>query len=586
MARVIEIDQTITVGHLAHQLELPATDLISELFKNGLMLTLNEKIDFDTVSILIDELGLDITVKQKESTLPKHGVRQRENPVNKQRPPVVAVMGHVDHGKTTLLDKIKGSDRVSAEAGGITQHISAMQIRHNDKYITFLDTPGHEAFAAAREHGVLLTDLVILVVAADDGVKKQTLEAIRFAKKSKAKILVAITKTDKKAANINLIKQQLAEHDLLAEDMGGQTVVIPLSSHTGEGIEQLLDMILLLAEIDDLKADSRGLASGIVVEAYLRQGLGPVAVVLVQEGVLRLGDLLVAGGAWGKVRCLQDMDGRNLDKALASTPVVVSGFKALPEFGYEFMTVSSEKEAKKLVTAYNRHAQVKSSGMSNREFLRLIGQRTEINQYKILVKADVHGSLTAVLNGLKRLDTAKVATRVINSGVGTISENDISIARISQATIYGFNLDISTPMRKLANQTGVKVKVYSVIYELFDDVTKELEALLAPKIIRQDIGGLQIKEVFKTSKSEIICGGEVLKGKISLPLIADVHRGQQLLAEEIEVLSLARGPNEVKEAKPGALCGVRLSVQSKLLLQADDRLRFYRKKTVAQKLTV
>ena len=582
MTRTIEIDHMITVSDLAHQLELPATQLISELIKNGVILTLNEKIDFETVAILIDELGLDVEVQQK-SLVVVNVEKTRQGVIQKTRPPVVAVMGHVDHGKTSLLDKIVGSNLVSGEAGGITQHISAQQITHQDRLITFLDTPGHEAFAAVREHGALLTDLVVLIVAADDGIKEQTIEAIRFARKSGVKILVAVSKIDKPNANIHLIKQQLAEQDLLSEDMGGQTIIIPVSAKTGEGIEQLLDMILLTSDIEEFQADSRGLATGLVIEAYMKRGLGPVAIILVQEGVLHKGDFLVAGQAWGKARLLQDTTGKILDNANASTPVIISGFKTLPEFGQNFEVVSSEKEAKKIAANIAARQNFKSSGMSSRELLRIIERRTEISEHKVIIKADVKGSLTAILDSLKSLDTDEVATRVVDSGVGSLSESDINTAKISGATIYCFNINVVSTMRRLASQRDIVLKTYTIIYELLDDIKGALEKLLIPEKVVVELGSLQIKGIFKTTKSELICGGQILKGKLSMPARVRIKRGDALLAEA-EIKSLAKGPMEVKEVASGEMCGLRLATVSKVNLKPDDLLEFYRVEVQERKL--
>ena len=581
--RTIEIDQTITVSNLAQQLELPATSLIAELIKNGIMLTINEKIDFETVAILVEELGLDVKVKQKTAFEENVAAQTRSGAVNKIRPPIVAVMGHVDHGKTSLLDKIRGSDQVSSEAGGITQHISAQQVDYKGRLITFLDTPGHEAFAAVREHGALLTDLVVLIVAADDGVKEQTVEAIRFAKKSDVKIVVAISKIDVSTANIDLVKQQLIEHDLLAEDLGGQTVFVPVSSKTGQGIDELLDMVLLTADIDELQADSRGAASGLIIEAYMKHGLGPVAVVLVQEGILKQGDSFAAGAAWGKVRLMQSMSGESLKQTTASTPVLISGFKDVPEFGANFTVISDEKTAKKLAAQVGQRQNFKSFGMSSQELLRIIERRTEIKEHKVIIKVDVKGSLTAVLDGLKSLDTDEVAIRVINSGVGSLSESDINKAHISQATVYCFNLSIPVAMRRLAAQVAVDLKTYSIIYELLEDAKKSLEKLLDPEVVRTDLGSLQIKGIFKTSPKELICGGQVQKGKLSLPANVQIFREGEQLAEA-EVSSLAKGKTKVQEIANGEMCGVRLVTQAKINLKQDDILEFYRSETRARKL--
>ncbi|MGH7194923.1 MAG: translation initiation factor IF-2, partial [Candidatus Saccharimonadales bacterium] len=345
----IEIEDMVTVGTLAERLSIPVARLIGELMKNGVMATVNERIDFDTAQIIVDELKLDIDIKKKdaaEAAAPKRREKPAAGKDAKARPPVVAVMGHVDHGKTSLLDAIRGAKVAHGEAGGITQHISAYQIEHNKRPITFLDTPGHEAFAAIREHGAMLTDIVILVVAADDGVKPQTVEAIRFAKQAGVKIIVAANKVDKPGADINKLKQQLSEHDLLTEEWGGDTIVMPVSAKTEEGIPQLLDMLLLVTDVEELKADFDAPARGLIIEAHMEQGRGPVGQALVESGTLKTGDFLVAGGSYAKVRNLETTAGKPLERATPSMPVAITGFKTLPEFGDEFAAVKDEKTAR------------------------------------------------------------------------------------------------------------------------------------------------------------------------------------------------------------------------------------------------
>ena len=583
MTRTIEIDQTITVSNLAQQLELPATNLISQLVKNGLLLTLNERIDFETVAILVDELGLDVQVKSKTTMPQVVPVITRTDVIERSRPPVIAMMGHVDHGKTSLLDKIRQSDQVSVEAGGITQHISACQITHKERQMTFLDTPGHEAFAALREYGTVLTDLVILVIAADDGIKDQTLEVVRFIRKSGVKLIVAANKIDKPTADLDRLKGQLAENDLLPEDMGGDIIVIPLSAKTGAGIDELLDMILLVTDLENLTADSRGPGGGLVIEAYMKKGLGPVAVVLVQEGVLRLSDCLLAGGAYGTVRLMHDMDGQTVTEATASMPVMVSGLKSLPEFGTNFTVVAHEKEAKKLAAAQRRQRDFKSTGMSSQELLRIMERRTEISEYKIILKTDVKGSLTAIVDGLKSLDTSEVATKIVDANVGSLTESDIQIAQAAHATIYCFGLNVAANMRKLAVQAGVELRHYHIIYELLEDVKGVLMTLLAPSVVRHELGRLTVKGIFKTTKTELICGGQLVSGRLTLPATALISRDDQMLAEA-EVSSLAKGPAEVKEVLEGSMCGLRLTTKNKVNLKPDDVIDFYRLETTQREL--
>lgn len=589
MAREIEIEEHITVGTLAERLSLPVTRLIAELMKNGVMATVNERIDFDTAQIIVQELGLDIELTRKVSE--PVGVSTRSSRKNSDaadaetRPPVVAVMGHVDHGKTSLLDAMLGLSVAKGEAGGITQHISAYQVDHNDRAITFLDTPGHEAFAAIRAHGAQLTDLVVLVVAADDGIKPQTLEAIRFARQAGVKIIVAINKIDKEGADVNRIKQQLSEQDLLIEEWGGDTVVQEVSAKTKQGIPELLDMILLVADVEDLKARTNMPASGLIIEAQVEQGRGPVARALVEEGLLKRGDFVVAGGTYARVRNLETTTGKALEKAGPSTPVVMTGFKATPEFGDQFEVVKDEKLAR-AKAASNAEARATSGrlDMNSNELIRMINRGNQLTELNIIVKADVQGSLTSVIDSLKTLDTDEVAVRVVASGVGAISENDVQLAHTTGAVIYGFNVSLPPNVRQLASRDKISIRMYNVIYELIDDAKNGLSDLLSDEVIETETGRLIIRGIFKTTKTEIICGGEVTKGKVVAPAFVHVMRDNDTIAAEVEVTGLKRGPTETKEVLEGEMCGVSLRTTSKLDLQEGDRLEFFTRQTVARSL--
>ncbi|HSW98739.1 MAG TPA: translation initiation factor IF-2 [Candidatus Saccharimonadales bacterium] len=585
MARSIEIEDMITVGALADRLSLPVTRLIGELFKNGVMATVNERIDFDTAQIIVTELGLDVelTKKVEEVVAPTREKRVAgDNAV--PRPPVVAVMGHVDHGKTSLLDAIRGAQVAKGEAGGITQHISAYQILHNKRAITFLDTPGHEAFAAIREHGAHLTDIAIIVVAADDGIKPQTLEAIRFARKAGARIIVAINKIDKDGADSNRVKQQLSEHNLLVEEWGGDTVAVEVSAKTKAGIDNLLDMVLLVADVEDFRAEVAGPAVGLVIESHVQQGRGPIANALIEEGTLNVGDFVVAGTTYAKVRNLDSTDGKPLKEAGPSTPVAISGFKALPEFGDEFTVVKDEKTARAQAEQLATQKQAGgSSDMSSSELIRMINRNNKVSELNIVVRADVQGSLTSVIDSLKALDTDEVAVRVVSSGVGAISENDIHTAGSSNAIIYGFNVTAPTNVKRLASRDKVTVRLYNVIYELIDDVKEGLSKLLAPEIVETDLGRLVVRAIFKTTKTEVICGGEVTKGKLAIPALARVVRDNEQLAE-VEVTNLKRGPQDAKEVQEGEMCGVSIKTTARLELQEGDRLEFFTRATVSRSL--
>jgi translation initiation factor IF-2 len=582
----IEIEDMVTVGTLAERLSIPVSRLIGELMKNGVMATVNERIDFDTAQIIADELDLGLELRKKaaeDETAPKKREKPAAGKGAKSRPPVVAVMGHVDHGKTSLLDAVRGVESARDEAGGITQHISAYQVAHKDRSITFLDTPGHEAFAAIREHGAMLTDIVVLVVAADDGVKPQTEEAIRFAKKAGVKIIVAANKIDKDGADINRLKQQLSEHDLLTEEWGGDTIVVPVSAVTKKGIPELLDMLLLVTDVEELKADVDGPARGLIIEAHVEQGRGPVGQALVEAGTLRKGDFVVAGGSYAKVRNLETTDGKPLAEATPSTPVTITGFKTLPEFGNEFEVVASEKEARSKAEAAGTKTASGRMDIGSGELIRMINRNNELAELNVIVKADVQGSLASVLDSLKALETDEVAVRVVGSGVGPVGENDLHLAHTSGAVIYGFNVGLPATSRSQASRDKVSVRLYKVIYELIDDAKEELTKLLKPKIVEKELGRLQVKGVFKTTKTDIIAGGEVTKGKLVAPALARITRDDEELGEG-EVTGLKRGPADAKEVVEGEMCGIALKTDKKILLQENDRIEVFTRETVERKL--
>ena len=590
MSRTIEIEDTITVGTLAEKLALPVSRLIAELMKNGVMATVNERIDFDTAQIIIGELGLDIQL-EKSAVMPdavaaratKKAASHDENAV--PRPPVVAVMGHVDHGKTSLLDALRGSNVAKGEAGGITQHISAYQVEHNKRAITFLDTPGHEAFAAIREHGAQLTDLVVLVVAADDGVKPQTIEAIRYARKAGVKIIIAINKIDKEGADSNHVKQQLAEQDLLVEEWGGDTIVQEVSAKTKQGINELLDMILLVADVEELRASVDVPAVGLIIESHVEHGRGPIAHALVEEGILKQGDFVVAGSTYARIRNLESTDGKTIKEARPSTPVIITGFKSLPEFGDRFVVVDNEKTARaqaEEATAAKRGMN-SNAGLSSAELIRMINRSNQVSELNIIVKADVQGSLTSVIDSLRALDTDEVAIRVVGSGVGVITENDVQLASTSQAIIYGFNVELPQSIKRLASRDKITIRLYKVIYELLDDAREELSHLLAPEVKETDLGQLVVRGIFKTTKTEVICGGEVTKGKLTVPAIARVRRDKEVIAE-VEVTNLKRGPQDTKEVFEGEMCGMNLRTANRLDLQEGDHIELFTRETVTRHL--
>jgi translation initiation factor IF-2 len=588
MATTIQIEDNITVGALAEALKLPVTRLIGELMKNGIMATINERLDFDTAQIVVGELGLDIELEKKKVNVePVKRVKTTATANATSRPPVVAVMGHVDHGKTSLLDAIRGAQVAKGEAGGITQHISAYQVTHGDRQITFLDTPGHEAFAAIREHGAHLTDIVILVVAADDGVKPQTIEAIRYAKGAGVKIVVAINKIDKEGANPGLVKGQLAEQQVVSDEQGfgGDVPMVEVSAKNGTNIDGLLDTVLLVADVEELKADATVPARGLIIEAHVETGRGPIAHALIEEGTLKPGDFVLSGGTYAKVRNLDATDGKAVKSAGPSTPVVISGFKTLPEFGDPFEVVANEKiaRAQAAAVAAERASGGGHSDMSGSELLRIISRSDKLQELPIIIKADVQGSITSVADSLKSVETDEVAVRVVSSSAGALNENDIHLAHSAGAIIYGFNTSVATNIRRLASRDQVSIRLYNVIYELIDDVKTELSKLLPDEIVEKEVGVLEVKGVFKTTKTEIIAGGEVKSGTLKVPAFARIYRGKQQIGDA-ELTGLKRGPNDARDLATGEMGGISLKTNNRLLLELGDRIEFFTRETVARSL--
>ena len=587
--KVIQVSGSITVDELASALGVSVTHLIGELFKNGIMATINQRLDFETAQIMTEELGFsNVRFVRKENSAKLPGIKRELSKNAKERPPVVAIMGHVDHGKTTLLDTLLKKKTVEGEAGGITQHISAYQMEYKERKITFLDTPGHEAFAAIRQHGAMLTDIVVIVVAADDGVKPQTAEAIKFAEAANAKIIVAINKIDKEGANIELTKTQLAtEFNLNPEEWGGDTIMVPISAKTGQNLDKLLDMILLTADIDELKADTDIPAEGLVIESHMEVGKGSVVNLLVTGGELKVGEFIVAGRTYGKVRTMLGWDGKPKGKAMPSTPVVVTGFKELPNFGDKFEEVADEKTARKLalLNAQAENEESASANVTSSDLLRMMTTSDNTKVFNVLVKGDVQGSVTSVVDSLRLIDTnGEITLNIGSTGVGAVSENDIYMASGSRTVIYGFNVTVPNAIAKMAERNGVPVRVYRVIYELLDDAKREMEKMLDAEVIETETGKMTIKGVFRTEKTEIIAGGEVKEGKVAPGMLGRVYRKKELLGE-VEVISVQEGKITVPTLSQGEIGGISLKTTKKIQLELEDRIEFfvreYKKKTIA-----
>ena len=585
--KVIQIAGSITVDELANALGLSVTFLIGELFKQGIVATINQRLDFDTASIIIEELGLkNVRLERKNTSTKTSELRRELSDKAVIRPPVVAVMGHVDHGKTTLLDTLLHKKTVEGEAGGITQHISAYQLKHNERLITFLDTPGHEAFAAIRQHGAMLTDIVVIVVAADDGVKPQTVEAIKFAQSANAKIIVAINKIDREGADIPRTMADLAQHGLNPEEWGGDITMVPISAKRGDNLEKLLDLILLTADIEELKADVQIPSEGLVIESHMEVGKGSVVNLLVTGGELKTGEFIVAGSAYGKIRTMLDFCGKPKGKATPSTPVTVTGFKELPNFGDKFIEVKDEKSARKmaLLNAQNLVEESASANVTSSDLLRMMNNADNAKVFNVIIKGDVLGSVTSVVDSLKMIDTkGEVMLNIVSSGVGDITENDIYMAEGDNTVVYGFNVNVPTNIVKLAARDGVEIRNYKIIYELLDDAKTSMENLLDAEIVETEMGEMKIKGVFRTERTAIIAGGEVLTGLAKKGLMGRVYHEKELIGE-VEVDSVQKEKMDVNELVAGETGGIAFKLEKKLVIEVNDRVKFFTRELVKKKL--
>lgn len=555
---VIAIPQVVPVRRLAELLGVPVVKIIQILIGYGVRATINESVDYDTAAIVADELGINVSLLDSSREAEE---AEGEEITDKQiRPPVVTVMGHVDHGKTKLLDTIRKTNVVETESGGITQHIGAYQVELKDdkgqsRLITFLDTPGHEAFSAMRAHGANITDIVILVVAADDGVKPQTLEAVSHAKAANVPIIVALTKIDKPEADIERTKRQLADIDLLPEDWGGKTVVAPVSSVTGAGIKELLELILLTADVAEYTASSTANATGVVIESHLAPGLGPVATVLVQQGTLKAGMVTVFQSTYAKIRSMENYLGKRILEAPPYTPVRIAGLKAVPEFGEFFKAVENEKVARELVesTVLKRNIKsVKHLGLGGLSEAIAEGELKELN---IIIKADTQGSLEAIRNSVLELSTAEVAIRIIHEAVGDVNESDINMAVASQAIIVSFRVTVPPAIRKFATQKEVTISSYDIIYKLIDDLFDALAGLLEPELVEVELGKFEVLQVFKSSKNSGIVGGRVQEGVIEKQTQARIERAGQTIGTA-KILRIQREKEVADKVKAGYECGL------------------------------
>ena len=575
----ITIPESLTIRELADKMKMPAAALVKKLFMQGQMVSLNQEITFDEAEEIA--LSFDIIAEMEEKVdMVAELLKEEEEDESKmkKRPPVVCVMGHVDHGKTSLLDAIRETDVTEHEAGGITQHIGAYVVRINGEKITFLDTPGHEPFTSMRMRGAQSTDVAVLVVAADDGVMPQTVEAINHAKAAGVEIIVAINKIDKEGANIERVKQELSEYELIPEEWGGSTIFCPVSAHTKEGISNLLEMIILTAEVLELKANPKRRARGIVIEAQLDKGRGPVATVLVQKGTLNVGDHIAVGTAYGKVRAMLDHKGERVKQATPSTPVEILGLNGVPSAGEIFVATENDKEAKQIAQAYVDQGKDKLLEETKAKKLSLDGlfsqiQAGNVKELNLIIKADVQGSVEAVKQSLVKLSNEEVAVRVIHGGVGAINESDVSLASASNAIIIGFNIRLDNAAKETADRENVDVRLYRVIYDAIEDIEAAMKGMLEPIYEEKVIAHAEVRQTFKASGVGTIAGSYVLDGKIERGCRARITReGEQIF--EGDLSSLKRFKDDVKEVAAGYECGLVFDGFNDL--QEEDQIECYK----------
>ncbi|MGN1111013.1 MAG: translation initiation factor IF-2, partial [Oscillospiraceae bacterium] len=557
----VQIPDEIVVGELATRLKVTASEVIKKLFGLGVMANINETIDFDTAALIAEELGAKVEKEVVVTIEERLFEDDNDDPESlKPRSPVVVVMGHVDHGKTSILDYIRHASVASGEAGGITQHIGAYRVKLDDREITFLDTPGHEAFTSMRARGAMITDIAILVVAADDGIMPQTVEAINHAKAAGVQIIVAMNKMDKEGANPDRIKEELTKYDLVCEDWGGDVICVPVSAKTGMGMDTLLEMVGITADVMELKANPDRLAKGAVIEARLDKNRGPIATLLVQNGTLHTGDILIAGTSVGRVRVMRDDKGRTVTEAGPSVPVEIMGLSEAPSAGDTFAAVADEKLARELVEKRKHEAkeeQFKSYQKVTLDNLFSSIEQGEIKELPIIVKADVQGSVEAVKQSLEKLTTDEVRVRVIHGGVGAVSESDVMLAMASGAIIVGFNVRPHPSAEESAKRDGVEIRLYRVIYDAIEDITAALKGMLAPKFREVSLGRIEVRQVYKITGVGVVAGSYVLDGKVVRNGQVRIVRDGIVVGDD-KIAGLQRFKDAVKEVAAGYECGISL----------------------------
>ncbi|MDX1600222.1 MAG: translation initiation factor IF-2 [Anaerolineales bacterium] len=566
--KVVEIPETITVRELAERIQVSPIDIIKQLMANGVMANINQLIDFDTAAIVMEELGFEAKpiAKEEEEVVEEEGEAPRwrrlledeEAEELETRPPVVTILGHVDHGKTTLLDAIRETNVAGGEAGGITQHIAAYQIKHNDRLITFLDTPGHEAFTSMRARGAQGADIAILVVAADDGVMPQTKEAISHAKAAKVPIVVALNKMDREQANPDRVKQQLSDEGLIPDEWEGDTMVVPVSATEQTGLEDLMEAILLTADATEIVANPDGETFGTVIEGEVDPSRGVVATLLVQNGVLNAGDTVLAGSSYGRIRAMFDYQGNSIEEAGPSTPVSMLGLSDVPQAGELFRTVESESDARDIVEDREAEAEMaEQRGRPVRSLEQIFEsvQAGDVQELRLVIKADVQGSLEPITSSVENLSTDEVTVNVLQAATGNIGKNDVMLAAASDAIVLGFNVSADDAALKSAEVEGVEIRHYNVIYRLIEDVEKAVKGMLEPEAKREVIGRAEVRAVFDISRVGKIAGCRVLQGEIRRNAKIAVVRDKKIIHEG-PISSLKHEKDDVREVREGFECGI------------------------------
>jgi translation initiation factor IF-2 len=567
-SKKIELPANISIRDFAQIIEVSPIQIIKKLMTNGVMASINQAIDFDTAAILADEMGFEATLESQvvpqekdTSKMPewRQTIADEDEATLTPRPPVVTILGHVDHGKTSLLDAIRHANVADGEAGGITQHIGAYQVELQGRQITFLDTPGHAAFTAMRARGAQGADIVVLVVAADDGVMPQTKEAIAHAKAARVPMIVALNKVDKPNANIENVKKQLSENDLVPDEWGGNTIVVPVSAKKNQGIEDLLQAILLVADNTDIRANSKGAVIGTVIEAQLDKAKGPVATLLVQNGTLKAGDLVVAGTAYGHLRAMFDYRGNKIDQAGPSVPASVMGLNEMPSAGDVFQVVGNEKEARQIIMERSQATKTQASAQKKMTLEELFSKvkSGETKELNLILKADVQGSLEPIMGEINNLGKGEISINILYAETGNVSENDVLLASSSQAIVIGFNVQADVAARRLAEKEGVSIRLYDIIYRLTEDVEKALKGMLAPEFTEKQIGKAAVLQVFNLSKGGKIAGCRVTEGEVRRNARIRIFRGKDIVYEG-EIGSLKHEKDDVREIRQGFECGIGL----------------------------